>query len=407
MKTQNFKIIVVILILCLGHIKTSNAQQWGSPQVFGGINPSVTTNLYDVFFTPSGIYGYIVGDNGTILATTDGGLNWVAQVSGTTNSLRKVYFANDTSGLACGMGGTILKTTNGGATWQPITSGTTSTLFTLYYNGSFGIVGGSSATLLKTTNGGVSWSTVTNPFTSTGITDISVPTSSNTNFWWVATGNQTVGYTLDGGVNWTVSGGPPGPSAAIQSMHARSATVIWRIAGNILQNTTNQGGLWSTPSATFTYTLNDVHFANQTSVFGHAVGANGTIISTTNGGSTWTIETSTTTQFLRSVFMLNGVKGFAVGNNGTVLLYRATSTGVKNEIKEDYDDLIFPNPATSQLNAEIPFKPQSIKMYDVAGKQVIETNTFPINTSELENGVYFMEIHSENEMIRKKIIVTK
>ncbi len=68
---------------------------------------------------------------------------------------------------------------------------------------------------------------------------------------------------------------------------------------------------------------------------------------------------------------------------------------------------IYPNPVTSQLNADIPFKPQSIKMYDVAGKQVIETNTFPINISELENGVYFMEIHSENERIRKKIIVTK
>lgn len=402
------KTTIALLICLFANINFYKAQQWGTPQAFGGVNPSITSNLNDVFFSGAGTHGYIVGDNGTILKTNDGGLNWLSQVSGTTNSLKKVYFANDTSGLACGAGGTILKTTNGGATWQPITSGTTLTLFALYYNGTFGLVGGNSGTLLKTTNGGSSWSAVTNSFTSTTISDISVPTSSNTNFWWVATGNQTVGYTVNGGATWTVSGGPPGPSSAIQSMHARSASVIWRIAGNILQNTTNQGNLWSTPSATFTYTLNDVHFANQTSVFGHAVGLNGTIIRTTNGGSTWTIETSTTTQFLRSVYMLNGTNGFAVGNNGTILLYgNPTTTNTKENTKENNTIEVYPNPTTNELNADLLFQPTSVKIYDITAKQVVEANGFPINVRELENGIYFVQIKSENGLLTKKIIISK
>ncbi len=39
--------------------------------------------------------GYAVGDNGTILKTTDGGANWTAQTSGTTNNFFSVSFPVD------------------------------------------------------------------------------------------------------------------------------------------------------------------------------------------------------------------------------------------------------------------------------------------------------------------------
>lgn len=51
---------------------------------------------------------------GRIFKTVDGGTNWSLLTSGTTNSLSSVYFTDANTGYAVGENGTILKTTNGG-----------------------------------------------------------------------------------------------------------------------------------------------------------------------------------------------------------------------------------------------------------------------------------------------------
>ncbi|MBA2434679.1 MAG: hypothetical protein H0V54_06270 [Chthoniobacterales bacterium] len=60
--------------------------------------------------------GFTVGFFGTIFKSTDLGLNWSAQESGTTFDLLDVRFASDgLTGLAVGANGTILRTSNGGS----------------------------------------------------------------------------------------------------------------------------------------------------------------------------------------------------------------------------------------------------------------------------------------------------
>jgi photosystem II stability/assembly factor-like uncharacterized protein len=60
----------------------------------------------------------VVGGGGTILKTSDGGRNWIAQNSGTSETLWTVYFTDANIGWAVGMWGTVLKTTNGGKIWD-------------------------------------------------------------------------------------------------------------------------------------------------------------------------------------------------------------------------------------------------------------------------------------------------
>jgi hypothetical protein len=48
--------------------------------------------------------------------TSNGGTNWSDQISSTSNSLRSIYFSSATTGWAVGDLGTILKTTSGGIT---------------------------------------------------------------------------------------------------------------------------------------------------------------------------------------------------------------------------------------------------------------------------------------------------
>ncbi|RMH31265.1 MAG: hypothetical protein D6690_16970 [Nitrospirae bacterium] len=75
--------------------------------------------LFSVTFV-SPRQGWAVGDEGTILATTDGGATWQAQRSGTKAWLSSVAFVSPCQGWAAGENGTILTTADGGATWASI-----------------------------------------------------------------------------------------------------------------------------------------------------------------------------------------------------------------------------------------------------------------------------------------------
>ena len=79
-------------------------------------------DLYSVEFE-SRERGFIVGDEGLILATTDGGQSWYEQKSGVSEQLFHLSFRGK-EGWAVGTKGTILHTSNGGRNWYPQNSGT-------------------------------------------------------------------------------------------------------------------------------------------------------------------------------------------------------------------------------------------------------------------------------------------
>ncbi len=83
-------------------------------------NPPVFNDVYAI--TPDIVV--VVGANGTILKTTDGGETWVQKPSGTTEHLRKVQFPTPQIGYAVAAGDAFLKTTDGGETWSPMDTGT-------------------------------------------------------------------------------------------------------------------------------------------------------------------------------------------------------------------------------------------------------------------------------------------
>jgi hypothetical protein len=63
------------------------------------------------------VNGWIVGHEGTILHSTDGGKSWLTQASGTRTSLTAIAFTDSNTGWAVGIGGTILHSTDGGKSW--------------------------------------------------------------------------------------------------------------------------------------------------------------------------------------------------------------------------------------------------------------------------------------------------
>ena len=61
--------------------------------------------------------GWVVGEYGTVIKTTDGGKTWEKLKSGTGNTLLEVDFFDQNFGFAVGLDATILKTVDGGKTW--------------------------------------------------------------------------------------------------------------------------------------------------------------------------------------------------------------------------------------------------------------------------------------------------
>jgi hypothetical protein len=98
--------------------------------VFNIITSGVATPLVDIYFQ-NDTTGYIVGDNGVILKSFDGGESWQKLYSPTNNHLKCIAFENDSVGFLTGYGSTILKSENygGGVIPTPNVNETKNSLF--------------------------------------------------------------------------------------------------------------------------------------------------------------------------------------------------------------------------------------------------------------------------------------
>jgi photosystem II stability/assembly factor-like uncharacterized protein len=103
----------------------------------------------------------------TVFRTSSGGDAWEGPICidvpdrSTTSPYHfppRMYFVDQATGWIAGQGGSIVKTTDGGLTWQPQTTGTAMDLSDLYFlNEQNGWVTGDKGVLLSTTDGGVRW----------------------------------------------------------------------------------------------------------------------------------------------------------------------------------------------------------------------------------------------------------
>jgi photosystem II stability/assembly factor-like uncharacterized protein len=133
----------------------------GDPIVCRTTNSGTNWNVLTVagansVYFPSPSVGTAVGDGGKISRTTDAGVTWVPQSSGTTEALKSVSFSSPDSGFAVGLKSTILSTTNGGTTWEKQLVDVNTDLFSVVMTGpATASTVGFGGTILNTTNGGI------------------------------------------------------------------------------------------------------------------------------------------------------------------------------------------------------------------------------------------------------------
>jgi photosystem II stability/assembly factor-like uncharacterized protein len=127
--------------------------------------------LYDVSF-PDPQHGFICGEFGTLLITSDGGATWTRRVAPTEKTLFGVYFTTPDRGWVVGIDGLVLHTDDGGRTWEvqhghPEVSGVEDIsfrdalknpgMYAVRVDGDRGVVVGDVGMVLTSSDGGKTW----------------------------------------------------------------------------------------------------------------------------------------------------------------------------------------------------------------------------------------------------------
>lgn len=129
---------------------TDGGQTWNVVELAGGY---FTSDIQFVNYNTGFIAGTLGNSNGTILKTTNAGLNWQPILIGNRYFI-DVNFLNERTGFTLD-GYNVYKTTNGGDNWFSFTTCSSNYLSLIHYTDSLnGYCIGDNGTIIKTTNGG-------------------------------------------------------------------------------------------------------------------------------------------------------------------------------------------------------------------------------------------------------------
>jgi len=147
----------------MGLLMRWDGAQWNDTEIntiapHRGIWGSGPTDVYVVSGDdPSqpGVSGQIWHGSGS----SGGGAGWAQQTNPTANDLNAVAGLGASNVFAVGVSGTLLQTTNSGVNWNSLASGTTRTLVGVSGGGTNLFLVGGGGTVISSTNSGANWAT--------------------------------------------------------------------------------------------------------------------------------------------------------------------------------------------------------------------------------------------------------
>ena len=243
--------------------------------------------LFSIRFTADGKTGWICGEEGIVLHTTDGGETWARQESGVKTNLFKLYVVGDKTAYAVGANATALRTVDGGDHWQSAKIPKAIDLFDITFSDkNTGWAVGEFSTILKTTDGGQTWLVQSGgnmgeytigPFFTITFTD---PQHGIT-----AGLSGELSITSDGGNTWQPAKLPDSSATATYTVAEDAASKkLWAggTGGKMFRQ--NSRGQWQEVKQITFRDITDMAFVGNEGV---AVGLNGTILLTSNAGGQW------------------------------------------------------------------------------------------------------------------------
>ena len=386
----------IILLIIYG--STANAQ-WVLSNT-GLSNPGVFSFLINGANT-------FVGTNVGIDLSTNNAATWSSSLGGTYPALT---LASDGTNIFAGTqsGGAYLSVNNG-STWTPVDSGLTSNeIYSIAISGTNVFAGTLGGGVFLSTNNGTFWTAVNTGLTNLNVLSVAI---NGTNIF-AGTMGGGVFLSTNNGASWAaINTGIP--SGADIRAFLFSGTNIFAASNSGIYLSTNVGSTWATTNTGLT-TVNVYSLALAGSAILAGTDGGGVFLSNNNGANWTTFNTG---------FPSFGI-AFALAVNTTTIFVAMYSDGVYTRQLSQINDVteinnqqsiitIYPNPATSQLTITSEAeKIKGVKVYTILGSEVLTNpqgfknlaGLITIDISKETQGIYFVEIKTEQGIIYKKII---
>jgi photosystem II stability/assembly factor-like uncharacterized protein len=407
----------------------------------GGINwqnlsTTVTqASIKSIDFPVNAQTGYATGLGAInrILKTTDGGDTWIPQSVNTSRGFFKIHFLDNDTGYVVGENGAMMKTMNGGQNWDYILSGIDQYLFDVEFpvNSRVGYVSGGSGKLAKTTDGGNTWTSI-GTFNK-DIKAMCFPTDNLVGY--VATAYQRIYKTTDGGITWKIKydGNIPGSSMSdiLFPFDTLTGYALSYGNGSKILKTTDGGNNWQVIDPGISQELLSISFPTPKVGYIAAFHDNfsSILLKTTNSGLTWEKVPVPFAYALSAVCFPNGVDtGYVAGDLSGAILKTIHGGGVFTSVYDlpaenqnpGYSFIRnYPNPFTESTTISWKLQENAhviLKIYDLTGREM-ETlvncyqskgeHTSVFNAKGLHAGVYICQLRANGKVETKRMIYLK
>ncbi len=423
MRTKSFFLFLTAVFFILAAVRT-NAQ------------PIVDQN--DIKFESPAI-ATLVGQDGLIMRTVDGGATWEVQNPGITNVLNAmdIYTYEEVTGInvtmmiAVGENGVLLKSVDNGLTWNVKANISTENLNDVaIYSADLIYVCGNNGTLLRSIDFGETFEPVAIPVTTNlNSFTFSGPQTNLTRINAIVAGDSGTILVSQNAYDWTAVN-----SSTTENLFAATFSGVNAICtganGTII--TSNDEGLsWVSSVSGVSTTIFDVKYLNILTAV--ASSENGVVLRTEDGGATWTAITTPVEADLFALNFANENVGISIGSEGTEI-YSIDGgltwlTGITANVlpaNKKFDAKLsqnYPNPfnPSTLINYSIPDNSTvSIKIYDMTGREVrtlVNSYQAPgsysvkFDAANLSSGIYFYVLRAnsgKNEITKTmRMILTK
>jgi len=351
MNKNYFLIILLILILSPGLTAQNFWEKIESP---------TNAFLRTLHFADSS-RGWVAGDSGLIFYTSDGGLNWIQQPTGSANKVMDLFFLDDNRGWGLAWaddtdelfyGTYILKTVDGGQNWAAEQYREENIFMNAIYflDTLKGFMGGNPGEFVRTTDGGLTWQ------------DVSIDTVLLSHFpvknidfyneqYGFATGGRidiagVVWKTTNGGNFWTVIDTAYTPPDEIWDIHFFDSLNIIACGGDPelfgvgFLKSSDAGESWEYRDIGVFGVARAISFRTENEGW-CPVPISESLVATYDYGNTWSTYPSPDGSSIYDLVFTDSLHGYAVGDGGVVLKYAARpiiSNVTRNPVEINYGE---------------------------------------------------------------------
>lgn len=430
---MNFKTILsVMLFFCLTG-KLYSVNPWMQ-------QPRVTVNdLRSCFFTDS-LNGWISGDSGLILHTSNKGLNWNAQFTGSDFYIFSLCFVNQRLGFGLTWqvtdtppdfyGTRILSTTNGGINWTN-SMFPDSNLFLqsiCFLDSMNGFMGGTEGKIFYTTNAGHEWNlSVMDSGIVSGLPIRKIVFYDSYIGFAVGGVYDIAGViyqTTNSGRNWNIQIVGPEPVSDLYIFDSLNSIGVGGDFefGPSKVVSTNSGTDWNYHEFGIFGIANSIDFRTKSEGW-ISMGFVDSFLVSTNAGSNWSQTPAPDRARIYDIFFVDENNGWAVGDSGVILKYNSDINAISNNEIETGKSISlnqnYPNPFNPNTIISYELKYLSsvvLKVYDALGNEIrtlVDKKQNPgkheinFESRNLPSGIYFYKIISTEAQSGKEYVLSK